>query len=452
MEKRSAALLGTYMDLLLDAVCLVDTSGRFVWVSAASERIFGYTPDEMIGRPMIDMVVPDDRARTLEAASAIMAGEPRPHFENRYLRKDGRIVHIMWSARWSDADQLRIAVARDITGRKQAEAMQAALFSISEAAHTAADLPALFHLVHRIIDKLLPADNFFVAMVDEDDGLTFPYCADEHDQDDAEARNDPVARALCAEIVRTGLPLVLPPEVMADLPEHLSFAADGTALCWLGVPLMSDRGVTTGALVLKSYPGGAHYSAPDMKLLHFVSTQVVTAIERIQLLARLKHMAQHDELTGLPNRGLLRDRLETALAAARREPCGLALLYLDLDRFKQVNDTLGHLAGDRLLQEVGRRMKQCVREADTVARMGGDEFVLLLPRIHGPQDAANVADKIRSAIARPMRIADHDLRVQPSIGIALYPDNGDNADQLFRVADQAMYAAKKARDRQLETG
>jgi diguanylate cyclase (GGDEF)-like protein/PAS domain S-box-containing protein len=449
MEKRSTALPGAYMDLLLDAVCLVDADGRFVWVSAAGEQIFGYTPDEMVGRAMIDMVVPDDRARTLEAASAIMIGEPRPHFENRYLRKDGRIAHIMWSARWSDADRLRIAVARDITGHKQTEAMQAALFSISEAAHTAEDLPALFHLVHQIIHTLLPADNFLVAMVDDKGGLSFPYCVDEQDRDDAEARNDPVALALCAEIVRSGLPLVLPPQVMADLPEHLSFAADGAALCWLGVPLVSDRGMTTGTLLLKSYPGGAHYSAADMNLLHFVSTQVVTAIERIQLLARLKHMAQHDELTGLPNRGLLRDRLETALAAARREPCGLALLYLDLDRFKQVNDMLGHLAGDLLLQEVGRRMRQCVREADTVARMGGDEFVLLLPRIHGPQDAANVAEKIRSAIARPMRIADQELRVLPSIGIALYPDNGDNADQLFRVADQAMYAAKKARDRQI---
>lgn len=122
------------MDLLLDAICVVDTRGCFVSVSGACERIFGYTPEEMIGKPMIDLVFHEDRARTLQAVDHILAGHLQRHFENRYVHKDGQIVHIAWSARWSEADQVRVAVARDVTERVRADAMQAAPHALSDAA------------------------------------------------------------------------------------------------------------------------------------------------------------------------------------------------------------------------------------------------------------------------------------------------------------------------------
>lgn len=179
METNGCPPLPAVMDLRLDAICVVDTQGRYVYVSAAFERIFGYAPEEALGRPMIELVHPDDRALTLQAADEIMRGQAKPGFQNRYLRKDGRIVHIMWSARWSEADRVRIAVAHDITELKRAEAVQAALLAISEAAHTAKDLLALFQRIHQIIDGLLPARNCYVALYDErEDELSFPYyCA-----------------------------------------------------------------------------------------------------------------------------------------------------------------------------------------------------------------------------------------------------------------------------------
>lgn len=440
MEMKTALPLSSVIDLLLDAVCVVDAAGRFVYVSAACERIFGYSPEEMLGKSMIEMVVPEDRERTLQAARQIMSGQAQPHFENRYLRKDGEIVYVMWSARWSETDQLRIAVAHDVTERKRAESVQAAIYAISEAAHAAEDLPALFQQIHQIIGQLLPAHNFYVALYDEDSGqLSFPYHVDSLKPDPAIPK--PASGTLCAEVIRTHQPLLLTRSRLAACPVHLIDAFGQNVLCWLGVPLNTGRG-TIGALVLKSYSGEACYTEKDQDLLQYVSTQVATAIERKQLHTRLQFMAQYDALTHLPNRRLLHDRLESALMRARREHWQFSLLYLDLDKFKQINDTFGHVAGDLLLQAVARRLKQCVRESDTVARVGGDEFVVLLESTLEPEHVAVVVDKLHKAFESPLDIAGHSLSIQPSIGIAHYPEHGEEAQQLLKYADEAMYYSK----------
>ena len=334
------ARLANVLDLLLDAVCVVDAEGRFVFVSAASESIFGYTSAEMVGLRVLDLVFHEDRAKTLAAITEIVAGHPQPHFENRYVRKDGRLVHIMWSARWSETNQLRVAVARDISARKHAEAMQVALYAIAAAAHTAEDEAALHARVNAILAPLSPA--------------------------------------------------------------------------------------------------------PDTELAHYAAAEIAAATERLRAQHLLQHMARHDPLTGLPNRALFHDRLSSALANARRDQNQMAVLYLDLDRFKQVNDSLGHAVGDALLQEVAQRLKACVRESDTVGRIGGDEFLVLLHSVHLPEHTLLVAEKIRAAIAKPCVLNGHAISVVPSIGIACYPEQGEDGLLLIQRADEAMYAAKKA--------
>jgi diguanylate cyclase (GGDEF)-like protein/PAS domain S-box-containing protein len=170
--------------------------------------------------------------------------------------------------------------------------------------------------------------------------------------------------------------------------------------------------------------------------------------ERRQAEARVHHMAYHDSLTGLPNRALLSDRLECALRAAQRNAKDgkgrLAVMFLDLDRFKTINDSLGHATGDQLLREVARRLGTAVRDSDTVARLGGDEFVVLLPEVGGARECAQVADKIIDLLATPYPFEGRSLHITPSIGICLCPDDGKDVDTLMRHADAAMYHAKAA--------
>jgi diguanylate cyclase (GGDEF)-like protein/PAS domain S-box-containing protein len=158
--------------------------------------------------------------------------------------------------------------------------------------------------------------------------------------------------------------------------------------------------------------------------------------------AYLSHRALHDPLTGLPNRVLLLDRLEAALARIRRHPSCLAVLYLDLDRFKTVNDNLGHEAGDRLLQVVARRLQDTLRPSDSIARLGGDEFAAILPDLGDPQEAAQVAQRLLAAIAEPVDLGEGELVSTVSIGIAGGGDGGASAAELLRRADYAMYTAK----------
>ena len=165
--------------------------------------------------------------------------------------------------------------------------------------------------------------------------------------------------------------------------------------------------------------------------------------ERLEHLDAIKKLAYRDELTGLPNRTSLTDRLALELAHARRNDEVLALLFLDLDRFKEVNDRYGHHVGDGLLKEVATRLQGALRAGDTVARLGGDEFTVVLPAVSGPDEARRVAEKIRSALHEPARIEGHELLPGGSVGMALFPRDGDEPDVLLRRADQAMYRAKE---------
>ena len=433
-------LIPKVLDHLLDTVCVVDEAGRYVFVSAACEHLLGYKQEELIGRNMIDLVFPADRERTLAAAAEIISGQPKMHFENRYVRKDGELVHVMWSARWLEDNRLRLAVARDATALRRTARLQSALYQISEAAHAADGLFGLYRHIHKIVGELLPAENFSVALYDSaSDTLSYPYFVDERDQvlDPQPLRTGtPIA-----EVLRTGEALLLTHEGSGADADTASAAGGG----WLGVPLVSQAGVM-GALVVQTYTGSVRYTEDDKDLLQFVSTQVAAAVERKQTETRLHHMAGHDALTDLPNRTLFHDRFDMALKRARRYKERLALLYLDLDGFKEVNDTFGHALGDRLLCSVAQRLGQCVRESDTIGRMGGDEFTVLLAKIQTPGCVDITAEKIRAAIETPFELDGHTLAISASIGAAIYPEHGDDQEKLFRHADTSMYTAKRRGD------
>jgi diguanylate cyclase (GGDEF)-like protein len=211
--------------------------------------------------------------------------------------------------------------------------------------------------------------------------------------------------------------------------------------CW-SMPIRNYQGEVLGTFALyhkkPSLPND-----DEIELIQSTARLAGIAIEKKQSEMELEHMAHMDQLTGLPNRVLFMDRLNQALARARRQEEKLAVLFIDLDHFKIINDRHGHKAGDIVLKEIAIKLKVCVRKMDTVARFGGDEFTIVLTEISGVEDAAMVARKVIDTLAEPQQIEGEEYTIGGSIGISLYPQNGEDMDTLLAKADTAMYHAKE---------
>ena len=201
------------------------------------------------------------------------------------------------------------------------------------------------------------------------------------------------------------------------------------------------RGTVCGALVL-GYRAAASRNDEEQKQAREFADRIAVAVSSAWRDEQLYVQAHYDPLTGLPNRLLFKDRLSQEIVRCQREDGRFAVLFIDLDRFKNVNDTFGHSVGDVVLREAARRVTGCVRGSDTVSRLGGDEFTVLLTRVQRPQDAGRVAENIVSAFSQRFDVGDQQSFLGASIGIASYPEDGSSAEELLKNADTAMYRAK----------
>lgn len=210
------------------------------------------------------------------------------------------------------------------------------------------------------------------------------------------------------------------------------------------IPIIVLSGVSDQTLALQAVQNGAQdYLVKGQGQPELLARSIRYSIERKRAEERLTYLAQYDQLTGLVNRTLFRDRLIQAMARSKRLQQPLGLMLLDLDRFKQVNDTMGHAVGDELLKAVARRLQDCVREVDTVARMGGDEFTIILEGLSCEQDITIIARRITESLAEPFRLKDYHASIGVSIGITVYPSDDHDIDDLLKHADTAMYRAKQ---------
>nr|WP_255610921.1 EAL domain-containing protein [Lysobacter sp. ESA13C] len=369
----------------------------------------------------------------------------------------------------------------EIIERQRSERLQRALFRIAELTITSDTLGRFYSQVHDVVSELLYARNFYIALLSDDgDRLQFPYSIDERDMI-RESRQ--LAGGLTEYVIRQGRPLLADRHRIAELNSRGEVRSHGSAAhCWLGVPLYRDDSVV-GVIAIQSYSRAISFNARDQELLTFVAHHIsiglarkqaqdrlVTAHgeleqrvasrtrelahtnaellaqigERVRAEQKLTHQALHDALTGLPNRGQLLERLDDAIARARREQRAFAVLFLDLDRFKLVNDSVGHSAGDELLVESSRRIVSTVRSNDTVARLGGDEFAILIENIDGLGVAEDLASRVLRTLGEPCWVAGREVFPSASIGIAMWHPRYRNGIELLRDADAAMYRAKGA--------
>lgn len=386
-------------------------------------------------------------------------------------------------SRTSQLERINQDLESEIRVRTRAEKLQKILLKIAELTNTTHDLNEFFTRIHEIIDQLMYSKNLYVALLnDTNNMIDFTYYQDEFESS-IKPRPLNSKQGLTELVIESGKPTLF------NKTDKDKFPGRGKeAESWLGIPLKNEE-KTFGALVVQSYRQEHRYSEQDKTLLNFVGTHIATAIlrkknaeslaiankklkivndeleqrviertrelestnnillknieERKNIEKQLEHDALHDSLTNLPNRALFHDRLKHAISRITREgEDPFAVLFLDLDRFKIVNDSLGHYAGDLLLIGVAKRLLQCIRPKDTVSRLGGDEFSILLDGIEDEQDAIEVADRIMESLKQSIPVEDQEITTSCSIGIKLSGSNDETPEQLMRDADAAMYQAK----------
>jgi diguanylate cyclase (GGDEF)-like protein/PAS domain S-box-containing protein len=429
-----------------------------LWLNDNFCAVFGYEAGEVGGciDAWTSRIHPEDAARVKQdIRAAIDRGERVWTAEYRLRRKDGSYANVLdrgMPLRDSAGRPVRlIGAMADISERKRAERKlalhaqrQEIIARLGQFALGGADLEQVLAeaarvlraggcdvaaLIERVGDrghefvvraacgegaeasvaksKVLPAHSKWSAMLDSAAGAV------EHDRKYFEARE-------------------------SDRPWSFWLRRLGSGVY---VPIRSETG-PFGILMMGSLRDSA-FDAEDLSFAEAIAHVLSTAVRRHHAQTRLAYMAEFDSLTGLPNRNLLQDRLNQSVAQARRRQWHGAVLFIDLDRFKLINDTLGHHVGDRLIAEVGRRIRQALRGGDTVGRVSGDEFGVVLTDLAQADDAALVAQKILDALGRPFDLGGNEAYVTASIGISVFPADGSDAETLLKNADMAMYRAKE---------
>jgi diguanylate cyclase (GGDEF)-like protein/PAS domain S-box-containing protein len=422
---------------------------RAVW-SDETYRIYGLERGARLPscRALIARVHGDDRRRVYALLErAVAYGEPY-ETEFRIVSADGkpRWVHAMGQPR-IDSDGRTYEVrgtVLDITERKSQEHQLDAERKVFEAIAKGAPLREVLDSLCGLLQAQGPAHGA-IYLLAADDALVeaaAPSLPTEYRLDTTRIPPGSHPGLYAGQTEQGHAVLAADIGVDARWAEHREAALRaGLRACW-AVPILGTSKPMLGVLAAY-FSEPREPSAHELKLIDRISNIAKIALERDEAEQRIRQLAHYDELTGLPNRVMFNQALERALSHARRESSGLALLFVDVDRFKNINDTLGHDAGDRLLRQVAERLKQCLRASDLVARFGGDEFMVLLEDLSDPHYAAAVAGKLLEAIAKPLTLGAQEFHLSASIGISAFPDDGADARSLQKNADIAMYRAKE---------
>ncbi|HRT71182.1 MAG TPA: PAS domain S-box protein [Syntrophales bacterium] len=406
-HKQSEDFYKTIADSSYAGVYVVQ-KGKFVFINRKAAALAGYTPEEMTGMESFSIVHPEDRGFARLSASLMLKGKRSAPYAFRVITKDGQVRWIMETVTsiLYDGERAILGNSMDITERKrieealrQSEERYRTILENIDDGYYETDLEGNFILFNEAFEVILGYGK------DELTGMNYRKVLD--------GETAPVVSKTFARVCRTGKP---------ERGEWSVTKKDGS------------RGFLEVSVALIRNAAGEPTGFRG--IIHDITA-------RKEAERAITHLAYHDPLTGLPNRILFNDRLSMAIIHSQRKKLKFALLILDLDNFKQVNDTFGHSMGDRLLCSVGKRLLNLLRKSDTVARMGGDEFLILLQDIARPESAVAIARKILKEFHKPFVVEHHTLTVTTSIGIAVYPDDGEDGETLMIHADAALYRAKR---------
>ncbi|WP_420476257.1 EAL and GGDEF domain-containing protein [Noviherbaspirillum sp. ST9] len=433
-----------------DAILILDRDGGITYANASAGHAFGLQTDTLTGRNLVRMIpahCAGDASALREALGSGKASENWQRIEATVRHEEGHtmLLEISLGKFRHSGKTLFAAVVFDITERKKTQLICTGQNQLLEMIALGAPMDEVLEKLVLLIESQTPGMLGSILLLDKD-GVHVRHGA---------APNLPIEyiRAVdgqpigptagsCGTAMYTGKPVIVSDILVDRLWTDYREVATRHKLraCW-STPIRVSGGQVRGSFAMY-YVEPRSPKPEDLRVAELASHIAGIAIERRDAEERISHLARHDALTGLPNRTMLHGALVQAIAHAGRRKSIVGLLFIDLDNFKRINDSLGHHVGDLLLQGAARRLQACLRKDDMLVRLGGDEFVILLASLRHSQESALVAAKALSVLDAPFELEGHVLHTGGSIGISLYPDDGKDAETLMRAADTAMYHAK----------
>lgn len=423
-------------------------NGKFLRVNAKMAEICGYSVQELLGFDYTQLSHPQDVEMTREALACLIRGEVREAaMEKRLVRKDGRVIWVgltLSLLRQNVGHAGRaIATVQDITSRKLSEWMEQDRRNILELVAKDAPLSQVLDELSTAVERQVDASFAAVLLIDGGEVSIFGQRLPEDLRFSLNDHSLTLVRQLAAGIwsdtESCGVTRV-------EQDETWEWARQVTQrhqiqTCWASAIQSADA--TPLGILLVFSTAVRRPETTELRALDMSVKLAGVCIDHHNTTRQLAHLVRHDALTGLPNRILFEDRVQQAIAVARRTGKGVGLMVLDIDKFKTINDTHGHHAGDHLLQQFAHRLRSRLRESDTMARLGGDEFVVVLPELVNRNHASAAAEKLVSCLTEPFQIGELAVNVTTSIGIAIFPTDADDAASLLKKADGALYRMKE---------
>ena len=442
--QRSEAQYRAVIETSADGFLMFDEQGHLQEVNEAYTRLSGYSRAELLSMHLSELEASENAGEMIAHLDKVRR-EGSDLFETQHRAKSGRVwqvgVNVCY---WSAVGDRFFAFIRDLCHRQRSEMLLKIRMRLSQIAMTG----TLDDLIQAALDdaeRLTSSTIGFFHFIELDQehltlqtwsSHTLAIC-----QANGQEQHYPVSQAgVWVECLRQRRPVIHNDYV--NLPNRRGLPTGHVSLLReLTLPILVD-GRVSAIIGVGNKP--EDYTDDDVEFMQQLTDLMMDMVERKRTQNRVEHLAYHDALTRLPNRALLADRLQQAVAQARRDRKRLAVCYLDLDNFKPINDIHGHEKGDQVLIEVARRLNESVRAGDTVARLGGDEFVLLLGDLTDIEECEHAIDRVLTALQVPFIVASQSTMLSASIGVTLYPDDSADPGILLRHVDQAMYAAKQA--------
>jgi diguanylate cyclase (GGDEF)-like protein/PAS domain S-box-containing protein len=424
-------------------------TGRLLRTNAQWSRILGYNAEELSKLAFADLTHPDESAEAIAASRKLRDGQSTLwSAETRCLRKDGKsiwtLLNVVSLHNPTGPATHAVATIQDITERKMDQRFESDRSAILEMVTQDSPLKYILEVVARAVETQLQAPAAVFVVQDGVLSVQGPSLP-RHWIESLQSGAFSIAPALAAS-AWTKLPQLGVTSVQSDPAWSLLWAAGkraGFENCWT-VVINSEETASAVGLISVFVSGEREPSERDRQILQRSAELASICVRHHTTTRQLAHLVRHDLLTGLPNRVLFQDRLQQALTIARRSGKHVGLLAIDVDCFKQINDTYGHDVGDSALQQFATRVRKQLRQMDTIARIGGDEFIAVSPELSDPHGAATVARKIIECLGEPFLLAGKLVSISASVGVALYPDNATDAQELMRIADNQLYRTKHA--------